>query len=298
MLHGDDLNVRVLMVVLVLLAVQMGCRPGTVEVLEVDHPGEPGDIVPGEETTVMLPGDVPLMMIRIPAGTYMRGAYPGEKGASSNEYPQHQVTLMQDFYLGKYVVTKRQWEAVMGTTPWRERKGVLDDPDSPAVCVTWHDAQDFITTLNAHIKDTGQGSARFRLPTEAEWEYACRAGTTTRFHWGEDLDYTQIGDYAWYSVNAWDVGNGYAHVVGLKRPNDWGLYDMSGNVWEWCQDRYGRYPSGSVTDPTGPWFGSERVFRFGSCLNTAWHCRSASRYGRAPGYSEFNLGFRLALCAG
>ena len=228
----------------------------------------------------------------------MRGPSPFHEGSDYFfEGPQHEVTLTQDFYLGKYVVTKRQWEALMGTTPWSGEWGVLDNPNSPAVWVTWDDAQDFITALNAHIADTGQGAGTFRLPTEAEWEYACRAGTTTRFYWGDDPDYTQIGDYAWYSGNAWDVGNQYAHVVGLKLPNPFGLYDMSGNVWEWCQDWWGDYPEGPVTDPKGPDSGSLRVHRGGSWSSSPGRCRSAHRYRSTSGLRGRNRGFRLALPA-
>ncbi len=233
-------------------------------------------------------------MVRIPAGTYLRGRYSGEQDSDSNEDPQHQVTLTRDFYLGKYEVTKGQWQAVMGTTPWSGQSYVLNEPDSPAVYVSWDDAQDFITALNAHITDTGQGAATVRLPSEAEWEYAARAGTTTRFYWGDDPSYTQIGDYAWYSGNASDVGNQYAHVVGLKMPNPWGLYDMSGNVSEWCQDWSGSYPSGPVTDPTGPTSGADRVLRGGSWVNYDGHCRSAYRYRLPPGLRNGLRGFRVS----
>jgi len=163
------------------------------EPAEGEPEGEPdhsGDLV------VMLPGDVPLALMHIPAGTFMMGRYAGEQDNYSYEDPQHSVTLSQDFYLGKYELTKRQWQAVMGTTPWSGQDYVLDDLDSPAVYVSWNDAQAFITALNTHITNTGQGAATFRLPTEAEWEYACRAGTTTRFYWGDDPSYTQISDYA------------------------------------------------------------------------------------------------------
>ena len=129
------------------------------------------EIEPGEHITVLLPGDVPLVLVYIPAGTYMRGRYPGEQDARDNESPQHVVTLTQDFCMGKYVVTKRQWEAVMETTPWAGQPYVLDDPNSPAVYVSWDDAQSFITALNAHITSTDQGAATFRLPSEAVWRH-------------------------------------------------------------------------------------------------------------------------------
>ena len=131
--------------------------------------------------TIMLPGDVPLMLVRIPVGTFMMGRYDGEWDSYEREDPQHQVTLAQDFYMGKYELTQRQWQAVMDTTPWSGREDVLEHLDSPAVYVSWDGAQSFITALNSHITNTDQGAATFRLPTEAEWEYACRAGTMTHF---------------------------------------------------------------------------------------------------------------------
>ncbi|MCK5863066.1 MAG: formylglycine-generating enzyme family protein [Candidatus Hydrogenedentes bacterium] len=253
-----------------------------------------GEGEPGDETTIMLPGNVPLVLLVIPAGSFMMGRYAGDQDSYDWEDPQHQVTLSQDFSLCKYELTKGQWQAVMGTTPWSGHSYVLDDLDSPAVYVSWNDAQSFITALNAHITRTGQGSATFRLPSEAEWEYACRAGTTTRFYWGDDPGYTPIDDYAWWYDNALDVNEYYAHVVGLKLPNAFGLYDMSGNVWEWCEDWYGAYSSGSVSNPEGPGRGSYRVFRGGSWYGYGYYCRSARRNGTYPTYTSNSFGFRLA----
>lgn len=127
----------------------------------------------------------------------------------------------------------------------------------------------------------------YRLPTEAEWEYACRAGATTDYSFGNSD--AELGDYGWYDENS----GGKTHPVGKKKPNAWGLYDMHGNVWEWCQDWHGDYPSGSVTDPTGPVSGSRRVYRGGSWLNVAWFCRSADRDGDAPANRSHYLGFRV-----
>jgi sulfatase modifying factor 1 len=186
-------------------------------------------------------------------------------------------------------VTKRQWEAVMGTRPWVGQPEVLDDPDSPAVYVSWDDAQAFIGAVNL----LGQGT--FRLPTEAEREYACRAGTTTRFHWGDDPACAQVGDYEWYLGNAGNVGQSYAHVVGLKLPNPWGLYDMNGNVEEWCQDWFSQeYPSEAVTDPVGPPSGVLRVLRCAGWFSDPRWCRSDDRGHNDPSFRHPGQGFRVA----
>ncbi len=247
----------------------------------------------GDEISIPLPGGVTLEMVKIPAGSFMMGRYAGEQDSYSYEDFQHQVTISQDFYLGKYEVTKAQWTAVMGTTPWSGESYVLNDPNSPAVYVSWNDINGtggFIEKLNA----LGQGT--FRLPSEAEWEYACRAGTTTRFYWGDDPSYTQISDYAWWDGNAWDAYELYAHVVGLKLPNAWGLYDMSGNVWEWCQDYWhGNYTgapaNGSAWEsPTS----SYRVLRGGGWSGSGHYCRSAIRGGDSPDNRYGSSGLRLA----
>ena len=257
-----------------------------IEVVTVSVTGSGGS---GDEETIMLPGNVPLEMVWIPAGTFQMGRYSGEQDSYSDEDPRHQVTLSQGFWMAKYELTKRQWTAVMGTTPWSGQSYVLDDPDSPAVCVSWNDAQAFIATLNDYTGKT------FRLPTEAEWEYACRAGTTTRFYWGDDPSYTVGDDYCWWTYNAWEVNERYAHAVGQKLPNAFGLYDMSGNVWEWCQDYwYSAYPSGSVTDPTGPASGSYRVLRGGGWRYYGYDCRSAHRDYHNPSITNHSFGFRLS----
>ena len=169
----------------------------------------------------------------------------------------------------------------MGTEPWRNKDKVLDDDDSPAVYVSWNDAQEFMRML-------GDG---YRLPTEAEWEYACRAGTSTVYSFGEsgsDLD-----EYAWYRKNAWDNGDYYAHIVGQKKPNGWGLYDIHANVWEFCSDSYGGYPSLWMTDPTGPSSGSSRVLRSGSWYAPPRNCNSAVRTNGSPTFSSQGHGFRV-----
>ena len=252
-------------------------------------PASPGE-GEGEGETILLPGDVPLEMVWCPSGTFMMGSPVTEQDRNADEGPRHEVTLTQGFWLGKYQFTKQQWTVVMGTTPWSTQGYVLDDPNSPAMGVRWDDAQELIAALNNYT-----GGA-FRLPTEAEWEYACRAGTTTRFYWGDDPDALMIDDYAWWIRNTYYAGRRYAHIVGQKLSNTWGFHDMSGNVWEWCQDWYGSYSSGTEIDPTGPPSGWTRVMRGGSWDSSVDGCRSASRSSYGPDSSDTGgyLGLRLA----
>ena len=152
-------------------------------------------------------------------------------------------------------VTQAQWQAVMGTTPWDVAKNVKEGDDYPASYVNWPDAVEFCRKLSE------KEGLEYRLPTEAEWEYACRAGTTTAYSFGDDA--SELGEYAWYKENAWGAGQKHPHTVGQKKPNPWGLYDMHGNVWEWCSDWRGDYSSESVTDPAGPSSGSVRTVLLG-----------------------------------
>ncbi|HPO16705.1 MAG TPA: formylglycine-generating enzyme family protein [Candidatus Hydrogenedentes bacterium] len=251
----------------------------------------PGSLYQCEET-FFLPGRVPLTMVCIPSGSFMMGAAPGEQDSEAHEYPQHLVTFSEEFWMGKYEVTKAQWTSVMGTTPWSGHSNILYDPDSSAVYVSWGDTQSFISELNVL---TGMV---FRLPTEAEWEYACREGNhipQIRFYWGDDTEYTIINDYAWWMGNAYDVDDWYAHVVGQKIPNAWGLYDMSGNVWEFCQDWYHSSYTDAPTDGSA-WEspeGSSRILR-GGCWGSDVRARSASRYYKDPSFGGDYFGFRLA----
>jgi len=223
--------------------------------------------------------------VLIPAGTFTMGSQADEPGRYSDEGPQHQVTLSQAFYMQTTEVTQAQWEAVMGTNP----SYFSGCPSCPVEEVSWNDAQLFIGEMNK------RGEGTYSLPTEAQWEYAARAGSSTAFYnggitetgSGYDPNLDAIG---WYTYNS----GGRTQLVAQKAPNAWGLYDMSGNVYEWCQDRYSSsyYSSSPSTDPTGPSTGSARVIRGGSYLSLAMHCRSAYR-----GYHALigaNLeGFRL-----
>jgi formylglycine-generating enzyme required for sulfatase activity len=223
-----------------------------------------------------LTNSIGIEMKLIPAGSFSMGDASG----ASDENP-HPVTLTRPFYIGVHEVTSAQWERVMGGVPstW---KGA----DHPVVNVNWGDAMEFCRRLSALPEEKAAGRV-YRLPTEAEWEYACRAGTWTRFSFGDDE--RLLGEYGWFERNS----GGATHPVGKKKPNAWGLYDMHGNVWEWCSDWFG--PDGAATDPQGPSVGSNRVRRGGSWLKSALHCRSAYRFGVSPGTRSSDLGFRLAV---
>jgi formylglycine-generating enzyme required for sulfatase activity len=205
-----------------------------------------------------------------------------DSDAYDDEKPVHTVRITQPFYLGKHEVRQGQWQAVMGNNPSR----FTGDPNRPVENVSWDDVQEFIRRLNAR-----EGGAIYRLPTEAEWEYAARAGTTTRWSFGDEA--SQLGRYAWYDGNA----RGQTHPVGQLQPNPWGLYDMHGNVWEWVQDWYGGYASGTAVDPAGPSSGLGRVYLGGGWFTPARYCRSAGRGSVAPGKRIDSLGFRLLRVA-
>lgn len=207
-------------------------------------------------------------MVRVEGGTFTMGSLNGD----SDEQPIHRVTISQAYYLGKYEVTQGQWAAVMGTNPSNFKGENL-----PVEQVSWDDVQEFLRVLNSK---TGGG---WRLPTEAEWEYACRAGTSG--------DYAgDLNSMAWYGENS----GGTTHAVGTKRPNGWGIYDMHGNVWEWCSDWYGTYTRDDQTDPRGAASGSSRVYRGGGWCYPAASCRSAYRLRFDPSFRFDSLGFRLA----
>ncbi len=220
----------------------------------------------------------------------MMGTSENEPGRYSNE-TLHRVTLKQGFYMQTTEVTQKQWKDVMGDNPSYFKEC---GDDCPVESVPWNDVQRFIEKLNLDSArlPVGERSRTYRLPTEAEWEYAARAGSQTAYCFGDDA--ADLGNYAWYAENS-DIKT---HPVAQKQPNKWGLYDMHGNVWEWCQDWYGDYPSGDVADPVGPDSGSVRVFRGGGWGDLAQYCRSALRLGYSPDFRNFNLGFRLVLPVG
>ena len=231
-----------------------------------------------DDITVKMPGAGEMRFRLVPAGRFMMGSTEREKDGDEDEKPVHEVVISKPFHLGRFEVTCAQWTLVMGTLP----KDAGDDPAAAVSGVSWEQCQTFIRKLREH------GFGIFRLPTEAEWEYACRAGTTTRFYWGDDPDFAKAGDYAWHKGNA----DGRARPVGQKKPNAWGLYDMSGNAWEWCSDWYGPYPSGRQVDPEGPETGKTHVMRGNGWRWGPKYCRSANRFYRAKGHAT---GLRLVL---
>ena len=248
------------------------------EVLGMPNDGdkgvEPSPVVArktGDVRTITLPGGAKMEMIYVAPGSFMMGSPESEEGHDDDE-KQHHVTLTKGFWLGKYEVTQAQWKSVMGNNP-SHFKG----DDLPVENVSWYDCQEFIRKVNAQL------NCGARLPTEAEWEYACRAGTSGPYA-GGGLD--SMGFYR-------DNSGWKTHPVGRKIPNPWGFYDMHGNVWEWCNDWSSDYPSGSVIDPAGPASGVKRVLRSGSWNYFAGSCRSADRDLWKPGTRNSNRGFRL-----
>ncbi len=221
-----------------------------------------------------------MTLVLIQPGEFRMGSDAQE--AYGDEKPVHTVRLTQAFYLGQYEVTQAQWQAVMGKNPSQFQ----GDANRPVENVSWDEVRKFLQRLNAR-----EGTTTYRLPTEAEWEYAARAGSTTAYSYGDDP--SQLRDYAWYLENAGNT----THPVGQLKPNAWGLYDMHGNVWEWVWDRYGPYTADAAVDPVGSAAGAYRVLRGGSWLGHAGYCRSADRLKAHPGLRDGHLGVRLLRTA-
>ena len=225
--------------------------------------------------------------VKIPAGSFWMGSGKDDEDASDLEKPRHKVTISRPFYLGRYPVTQTQWEAVMGNNP-SSFKGTK----RPVECVSWDDAQEFIFKLNAR-----EGHNRYRLPTEAEWEYACRAGSKGRYCFGDDE--SKVSEY----VCCYEGARDETYPVGQRKPNAWALYDMHGNVKEWCSDLLDNYSAGAVVDPQGPEAPTEEggknyMLRGGSWYYVAAFCRSASRDFLGHFACKYDIGFRLALSPG
>ena len=244
------------------------------------------------KAALRLPGNVELALVKIDAGSFMMGSPGNETGRSGDEV-RHRVILTRGYWLGKYEVTQEQWQAVMGGNPSRFR-----GPDLPVEQVSWEDAKKFCNKLNELYAGKMPSGYHFDLPTEAQWEYACRAGTDTALNSGKDLTSgddacPNLDEVGWYYKNSGKT----THPVGKKLPNRWGLYDMHGNVWEWCRDGYSAYPEGNtpMTDPVGIDSISARVDRGGSWDNEARYCRSALRSRSYSGRRYNSRGFRVAL---
>ena len=210
----------------------------------------------------------------------------GSNGGEASEKPVHKVTLSKGFFMQTTVVTQGQWASVMGTRPWAENDFVKEDKSAPAVMISWNDCQAFIKKLNSR-----EGENKYRLPTEAEWEFAARAGSSQDYCFGYDQGL--LDEYAWYDRNTVAVEEQYPHPVALKKPNQFGLFDMHGNVWEMCEDWFGKYPVEDVADPVGPLNGSYRIYRGGCWNRNVSNCRVSSRFVNTSVFKFNNIGFRL-----
>jgi formylglycine-generating enzyme required for sulfatase activity len=273
-------------IVILMVVLQSGCN---------DLPD-----VPGNQPKV-LTNSIDMKLVLIPKGKFMMGSPPDEEGSGDDER-RHEVTISRDYHLGMHEVTQAQYTKIMGKNPSHfqgdavaerhpETNRVVKDVDSanhPVEQVSWEDAVEFCQRLSALPEEKKAGRV-YRLPSEAEWEYACRAGTKTAYSFGSDEK--SLVNFGWCGPNS----TGMTHAVGLKKANAWGLYDMHGNVWEWCADWYGEYPKGPATDPRGPEAGSDRVNRGGGWCFGAVYCRSARRYRLVPSARLSVLGFRVAL---
>jgi formylglycine-generating enzyme required for sulfatase activity len=260
-----------------------------------------GSVLFREITTNVLPQKyyrllrqvAPANMVFIPPNVFTMGTSPNEANRQADEGPQTLVALARGFWIGKYEVTQHEYLAVMGSNPSQ----FTGDLERPVETVSWLDATNYCARLTQQELALGRISpgSRYRLPTEAEWECAARAGTSTRFSYGDDPDFTSLAANAWYSGNA---GFG-THPVGQKAPNPWGLHDMEGNVLEWTLDWYGPYPGGSLTDPQGPTSNPQgvKVIRGGAWDSFPSDCRSGRRQteGVSPFIHDFILGFRVVL---
>ena len=242
---------------------------------------------------------VEMKLVWCPAGEFTMGSPKSEKRSDADE-DQVNVKLKKGFWLGKYEVTQGEWEEVMKTTPWKGKEYAKEGAKYPAMYVSWQDAVAFCEKLTKQERTGGRltDGWLYTLPTEAQWEYACRAGTNTPYSFGDNE--SALSEYAWWGGLFGD-GNAkseqYAHPVGTKKPNARGLYDMHGNVYEWCRDVYAeKLPGGTAPEVTS---GSpDRVARGGGWCDRAESCRSAYRYGGTSGYRDFALGFRVACNSG
>jgi formylglycine-generating enzyme required for sulfatase activity len=235
----------------------------------------------------------PTNLVFIPPGTFRMGSPTNEPDRSLDEGPQTAVTISHGFWMGKYEATQGEYLALMGRNP----SNFSGDTNRPVEMVSWFDATNYCSKLTQQERAAGRIATNsvYRLPTEAEWEYAARGWTSTRFSYGDDPGYTDLANYAWYADNS----GGTTHPVGQLLPNPWGLYDMAGNVLEWCQDKWALLPGGIALDPQGPASGANRLFRGGSLFGPAAGMRSAFRsFNLPPATTSPNLGLRVVLTPG
>jgi formylglycine-generating enzyme required for sulfatase activity len=240
--------------------------------------------------TLGAPGPDPARWAWINPGSFLMGSPITEYDRSDDESPQTQVTFTNGFWIGRYLVTQGEYLALIGTN----NSSLTNDLNQPVEEVSWFDASNYCALLTMQAQAAGQlpPGYLYRLPTEAEWEYATRAGTTNRFFWGDDLDYTQILNYGWIQTNSDQT----THDVGQKLSNPWGLYDTSGNVFEWCADCYDPYAGGSVTNPINPPFSTNGVvMRGGSWLYPGGDARPAARNFNQPDFYSDGIGIRVVL---
>ena len=285
---------QIVLAALLLLPLAAGCSDDQGEqTRDKDREAAPGDKgtppkQPGARTylTLDLGGGATMKLALLPAGEFTMGSPRGQTDRGDDEGPPHKVTLAAPFHMGATEVTQGQWQAVMNTQPWENQPHAKAGPDYAAGYISWDDAAAFCAALS---QKTGRA---VRLPTEAEWEYACRAGTATAYCFGDDA--SGLGGCAWYKGNAWDADEKYAHPAGAKTPNAWGLRDMHGNVWEWCADWYAP-DAYAKADAGGPAAGTQRVLRGGSWYDTPQYCRAANRARSAPGDRANDHGFRVVV---
>ena len=261
---------------------EAGATDELVEVIRQNSPSLSTASINQGSSLKTVTNSIGMEFVLIPNGSFLMGSPTSENGRKDDEN-KHRVTISKSFYLGKYEVTQARWKAIMGSSPigMSELGQDFFGDNKPVVRVSWEETQDFIQKLNA------KGNGKYRLPTEAEWEYAARAGSTTKYSFGDNENL--LGDYAWFNDNS----GGKPHEVGSKKPNAFGLYDMHGNVWEWVQDWYGNYPSSAQTNPMGVTNGSVRVNRGGCWYENAGNLRSANRDNFSALNRNYGLGFRL-----
>ena len=284
---------------LLMLLIAVGCDDSTHlgQTAEQPQPEPQPDPVPADLPVIELPSftnTLDMAFKEIPAGTFTMGGSTGAwRGRQDGEH-QHKVTITKPFYMQTTEVTQGQWKRLMASEPWKGKQYVKEGANYAATYVSWNDAVAYCKKLSEKESKT------YRLPTEAEWEYACRAGTKTAWSFGDDEN--KLGDYAWHKGNSNTLGWPTPQQVGLKKPNPWGLYDMHGNVWEWCHDFYGHYPLTVAKDPQGALSPTtHHVARGDSTVHTSWlsnprSTRSAARTFATPLWQyhfKHALGFRV-----